>query len=273
MKRLAIRLGTLISLALCMLPAAPAGAVIAGDLDGSAHPNVGLLYFSQPDGRFRCSGTLISPTVVLTAAHCTLGSTDVFVTFDTVATRDPLVTGDASRYITGTAHANPLYTDGKLQLNTLNDSGVIVLDQPASSKWPGITPAQLPPAGYLDGTEREGRPQEDAVPARRLRRLLPEARQRAEEARGRQRPTRRNTTAGIQNLSTETIKLQENAKNSQFGGGTCFGDSGGAIFLNGLLVGDTSFGGSQFCSGGMGGYQRSDSPNARAFLSHYVTLP
>jgi len=50
---------------------APAQASTGGTPDGETHPNVGLILFYTPDGRFRCSATLVTPTVLLTAAHCT----------------------------------------------------------------------------------------------------------------------------------------------------------------------------------------------------------
>src|SRR5688572_21939941 len=55
-----------------MLFAIPVGAVTDGELDGEGHPHVVLL-LTEVDGApaWRCSATLISPTVVLTAGHCT----------------------------------------------------------------------------------------------------------------------------------------------------------------------------------------------------------
>ena len=63
---------------------APAGAITGGAEDSAnTYSNVGMVVFYQPDGRFRCSGTLIAPRVFLTAAHCTFQDIgQVAVTFD-----------------------------------------------------------------------------------------------------------------------------------------------------------------------------------------------
>jgi hypothetical protein len=64
----------------------PAAAITGGEPDGNRHPNVAMIVFYQPDGRFRCSATLASPTVLVTAAHCTDGVRGkTIVTFDMVA--------------------------------------------------------------------------------------------------------------------------------------------------------------------------------------------
>src|SRR5215211_4961968 len=68
---------------------APAGAITGGTEDlANVYSNVAEIAFYQPDGRFRCSGTLIAPRVFLTAAHCTFQDIGrVVVTFDPVISR------------------------------------------------------------------------------------------------------------------------------------------------------------------------------------------
>ncbi len=258
-------------------------AITGGQLDGTAHPNVAMIVFYQPDGRFRCSATLVSPTVLVTAAHCTegvLGKT--IVTFDPVApTPTPRAADDSgdgisqtgytapvAGWLTGTPHADPLFT-GKLQLNSLHDVGVVVLDAP----YNGAAPAPLAPRGYLDGlaSGNGGLSKQTFV-------LVGYGIFFEKPADGPQKPTdvsdrtRRFTTAVGQNLTSQVLKLAENEHDSRAGGGSCFGDSGGPAFHDGLLVADTSFGASQFCRSA-GGYYRLDTDEARAFLRAYVTLP
>jgi hypothetical protein len=67
-----------------MAVAVPAQAIKGGVPDDGAHPYVGQLLFydptaidprfDDPGGWFTCSGTLVSPTIVVTAGHCTFGT-------------------------------------------------------------------------------------------------------------------------------------------------------------------------------------------------------
>src|SRR5829696_2605840 len=128
----------IIALAALLLVVAPAQAITYGELDGNKHPNVGGLVAASAysDGTWLyCSGTLISPTVFLTAAHCDEGTARVSVTFD------PAYQAGDKTY-TGTWHADPLY--GQAQSDP-HDIAVVVFDKPIK----GITPAKLPAAGAL----------------------------------------------------------------------------------------------------------------------------
>src|SRR5215213_194865 len=115
-----------------------ADAVTYGAPDGSAHPNVGGLVYPRvfSDGTWLyCSGTLISPTVFLTAAHCDIGSSRVTVTFDSAYQ-------DGDKTFVGTWHADPQYGHDE---NDPHDLAVVVFDKPIK----GIVPALLPAAGSL----------------------------------------------------------------------------------------------------------------------------
>ena len=51
---------------------APAGAVQGGTPDGNGHPYVGMsVYYYHGVPLWRCSGTLVSADVYVTAGHCT----------------------------------------------------------------------------------------------------------------------------------------------------------------------------------------------------------
>src|SRR5215204_1585824 len=67
------RLGAVAAAIAVLLLAAPAGAVIGGTSDTSnQYANVGVLQLQFQGEWFDfCSGTLVAPDVVLTAAHCT----------------------------------------------------------------------------------------------------------------------------------------------------------------------------------------------------------
>ena len=48
-------------------------AITDGELDGNGHPYVGLMVAQDAAGTplWRCSGTLVSPKLFVTAGHCT----------------------------------------------------------------------------------------------------------------------------------------------------------------------------------------------------------
>ena len=126
-----------IAVAALMLLAAPAGAITYGQPDGNKHPNVGTLVGTFDGQTYPyCSGVLISPTVFLTAAHCDIGTSIVYVTFDTKYT-------SKSKLYTGTFYADPLYNQAQ---SDPHDIAVVVFDKPIR----GITPAQLPSLGQFD---------------------------------------------------------------------------------------------------------------------------
>ena len=77
------------------------------------------------------------------------------------------------------------------------------------------------------------------------------------------------TTSYLKNVGSEVITFQINENDSKAGGGSCFGDSGGAVFLDGYVLGDASYVNSLTCNA-TGSYQRDDTPYSRAFLRPFL---
>jgi len=238
--------------------AGAAWAITYGSPDGSGHPEVGALLAQQAfsDGTWEeCSGTLISPTVFLTAAHCDEGVSRVAVTFDS--------SYDAATGTTywGTWHADPNYNHTQ---SDPQDLAVVVLDRPVRR----IAPARLPAADSLDG--------------------LPGDQEFTSVGYGGQAVTNgpggktihyadvRYVSTGTLNTTTGTwLKISQNPAHGD--GGTCYGDSGGPNFLGAgagetNIVAGTTITGDMWCRSTNVDY-RLDTPASRAFLGRYVTLP
>ena len=281
--------------------AMPAMAITGGEPDGIQHPNVGLVLFYSEDGdtnaRFRCSGTLVSPTVVLTAAHCTEGTTGkTLVTFDThiagespsglpYAVDDPanddLDDPDAGTSATGfldtdvlppgfhrgQAETHPQYS-GFTDIRNWNDVGVVVLEAPEEV----LSPATIAPANFLQDFKQPVLNKTNFT-------LVGYGTEVRKPDSSPQKPTpqsypliRRATTSNGQKLTNQIVQMNGNPANVIAGGGTCFGDSGGPSFLNGHLVTVTSYGYTSNCRY-LGGYQRVDIAVVQEWLAGYGVTP
>lgn len=260
----------------------PAYAITGGEADGAGHPNVGLILFYDSEGRFRCSATLVTPTILLTAAHCTKGTRGwTAVTFNTHiadAPPSPFPPADkpadgyakdeilAMGMLPGTAFTHPNYSDFT-DIRNWNDTGVIVLDQPVT----GIAPATIAPRDYLAQFEQPKFP-------KTIFTMVGYGTEVRQADSGPQKPTpmsypliRRVTTEPGQKLAVQVFQTNGNEHDNRGGGGTCFGDSGGPAFLNGYLVGDTSYGYTSNCRY-LGGYQRVDIESIQTWLATFPGL-
>ena len=238
-----------------LLVSLPAFAITYGQPDGKRHPNVGALVGHFSSGTFPyCSGTLISPTVFLTAAHCDLGRSRVFVTFDSEFSSN-------SKLLSGTYYPDPLYNFAQ---DDPHDIAVVVLDQPVK----GITPVRLPAAGAL-GTLSVGQ-QFTAVGYGAQ-----------EPVNGPGGPTlasydiREFSVASLNAINPAWLRLSQNQATGD--GGTCYGDSGGPNFVGAgatetNIVAGITVTGDMFCKATNVTY-RTDTPSARNFLSGFVALP
>lgn len=131
-------LSTLIAIAAL---AVPVQAITNGQPDAGRHPYV-VLVVADVNGvpAWRGTGTLLSPTVVLTAGHVTDGASACRIWFYEDVTYDkvpyPLYPygGPGSGAIEGTPHTNPYYAMGAspgLIGFLTHDVGIIVLSEPA----------------------------------------------------------------------------------------------------------------------------------------------
>jgi len=238
---------------LALASAAPAGAITNGRPDGEEHPYVGLAVFDDAGGNpiWRCSGTLLSPTIFLTAGHCTEPpAARATIWFE--ADVDAGIPGNGYPFggptsVDGTPYTHPMYDPNAFYLH---DLGVVVLDQPVFKNQYGV----LPSLGLLDSLAKARGLKDVTFTAvgYGLQRINPVF---VESARVRMQATLElvslKGTAGIP--SGTSVFLSGNAHT----GGTCFGDSGGPQFLgsSNVVAAVTSFGLNGNCAGVGGAYR------------------
>ena len=77
-------LAVVVALAGLLVPASSASAITGNFVEDHEHPYVGLVAFYDAGGRFlhRCSGSLLTDRVFLTAGHCVEGATSARIWFD-----------------------------------------------------------------------------------------------------------------------------------------------------------------------------------------------
>lgn len=238
------------ALVLLMAIVGTVAAITDGELDGDGHPMVGLMVADDADGNplWRCSGTLLSPTLFLTAGHCTEPpAAQATIWFDAdVESGIPANGYPFDGDVDGTTFTHPQYNPNAF---FLYDLGVVILDEPVVMDEYGV----LPELDQLDQLKTR---------------------------RGLQNTTFTAVGYGLQQINPVFIQsdrvrmvayphlIQINVpgftgdfslllSNNHSTGGTCFGDSGGPNFLGDSLVvaGVTSFGINGNCAGTGGVYR------------------
>jgi secreted trypsin-like serine protease len=248
--------------------AVPSFAITNDWVVDNEHPFVGLVVFYDADGEFshRCSGSLLSPTKLLTAGHCTAadsGAVTARVYFQQAAgahfdpvTEVDVVTGYPETCAPGTlgslcATSDQLYDFGFVGLTVpeTRDVGLVVLGQPIQLPEYG----ELAPTGTLDGlaTARGTKATVFTVSGYGLTRSTQEH-SAVPNISYRSRLMARATLVNLRSALNDGYNLQTQG-NGNDRGGTCSGDSGGPVFLgdarSNRIVGVTSFGMNALCRG------------------------
>jgi hypothetical protein len=255
-------------------------AITNGSPDtNNAFKNVGALLAVAPDGTdFQfCSGTLIAPTVFLTAAHCAHFFNELFLPqgFSLyVSFSNSILIGDSpdlSTLIPVTQIiANPNYVEADHQIfdpQHASDPGDLAVAILPLGSTIGILPATLPTLGLLDQLAAKNGLHGAVFIAvgygsvdRFGTQLNPVPRMFAPST--------------FSALEVGYVQLSINPTLGN--GGDCIGDSGGPNFLNvngGLvLMATSSVAGDHVCRSTSGDY-RLDTTSAREFLKDYVALP
>ncbi len=257
-----------------------AGAITDGELDGEDHPHVVLLLMETESGAmYRCSATLLSPTVALTAGHCTSNYGYIEEEGDysamRVFTESDVDGGDNNYPYAGNNSVEAVswaaHPDYETDAFYVHDVGIVILEEP------GVVGLEeygtLPEVDQFDDLP---------MPAGRNNKTWFTS-----VGYGLQAIF---TTEEQWELQSERIRmvahpflLQLNVpgitgdfslllSNNHATGGTCFGDSGGPNFLGdtNIVAGVTSFGTNANCAG-IGGVYRTDRADVQDFIYTYYT--
>jgi secreted trypsin-like serine protease len=245
-----------------------AAAVTDGEPDGDGHPFVGLMIAQDEDGNplWRCTGTLISPTVFLTAGHCTESpAAHVEIWFDAdVESGIPDNGYPFNGQVGGTPYTHPDYDPDAF---VLRDVGVVVLDEEVAMDTYG----QLPELNQLDALKKKRGKQDATFTAvgYGLQESFPDAASWQENnIRVRMVAHPKLNQINVPGFTGDFSMLLSNNANT---GGTCFGDSGGPNFLgdSNIVAGVTSFGINGNCAG-TGGVFRMDRSWALDWVSSFL---
>ena len=251
MRRLLAAAAT-VALALTVV-ASPVAAITGNYVKDFEHTFVGLVVFYDETGDFshRCTGSLLSPSILLTAGHCTDGVTEARVYFqqdaganyDPVRDIDPVTGYPWTGGYTGTA-----YTFGEpfASFPNTQEVGIVILDKPLSKRVVNEY-ASIAAPGSLDAIADANQKKSVlfTVSGYGLSDTNPQ------DVSFRERLMATIRFQNLHNALTDGYNLQTLENGAQGRGGSCFGDSGGPVFYDttDVIVAVVSFGTNGSCAG------------------------
>jgi len=285
------------SLVALLLGPGGAMAITNGQPDAGRHPYVGLMVALDKNGipLWRCSGSALTPTVFLTAGHCTTApaahvevwygegpvTTDPDYLAAVLASPTGVVSCNASPLFDGypckgdaggTPHPNPDFCNpcGPGSVNfARHDTGVVKLTSSVTlSRY-----AQLPAAGLV-GTLANKSPIDLVGYGVQVQAQIPGSQLPQPPPFNRWTGPRARMFAPSQfvsgNFSNSAEFLRASFNPGGGTGGSCFGDSGGPNLLGGTdtVLGVNSFVNNVNCSG-VGYAQRVDLPDIQAWIRSF----
>jgi hypothetical protein len=246
--------------AVLALGASPAGAVTGNYTDDTIHPYVALIAFYDKDDVFthRCSGSLLTPTVFLTAGHCTDATTgatharlwfqqDAGVGFDGT---NPAPSGYPAVSDVTSSHLYNFGFSEELPLPNLHDVGIVILDKPIAVGDEGYAGgfASLASVGSLDRLATQRGRQDVTFTASGYGLSLSNP---VKTVSFRKRLMATEQLINLGSHLTDDFNIQTTANPGNGKGGTCGGDSGGPLLYDSTntIVAVNSFGLNQWCRG------------------------
>jgi hypothetical protein len=288
------------ALAVFALLPGSAAAVTGGSFDGNDHPYVAY----EDNGVFACSGTLLSPTVMLTAAHCFSDSTSAWDTNSVTGaplvrvTFDPDIPGtprDERVWYFGSYYYDPGFTigaGGGLPGFDTHDVAVIIFTPDGCTVPPDTVASGVKSCGPIPGSATDNQygtlPDEGLVDTLAQKTPVGLVGYGVQgflrgggpcfDAVGGHAPCTPLEVALFQRYAAQTTLIASNDRISgEFiklhanKGGTCFGDSGGPNLLGdtNTVLAVNSFVANNLCAGNTYSY-RVDTSEALSWITSTV---